>query len=73
MQIIAIANGKALQKKLERRAPYRICTKRPSAQAGRDICSALHGERSAPLAVQRFAEYLDHRNHKNDLDKEMEK
>ena len=50
-----------------------ICTKRPSAQAGRDICLALYDERSAPLAVQRFAEYLDHRNDKIDLDKEMEK
>lgn len=59
------------KKMLERRAPYRICTKRPSAQAGRDICLALHDERSATLAVQRFAEYLDHRNDKIDLDKEM--
>ena len=58
---------------LERRAPYRICTKRPSAQAGRDICFALRDEYSAPLAVQRFAEYLDHRNDEIDLDKEMEK
>ncbi len=56
-----------------RRAPYRICTKRLSAQAGRDICFALRDENSAPLAVQRFAEYLDHRNDENDLDKEMEK
>jgi len=57
----------------ERRAPYRICTKRPSAQAGIYICFTLHDEKSAQLAVQRFAEYLDHRNDKNDLDKEMGK
>ena len=61
------------KKMLERHAPYRICTKRTSAQAGRDICSALRDENSAPLAVHRFAEYLDHRNDKIDLDKEMEK
>lgn len=61
------------KKMVERRASYKICTKRPSAKAGRDICFTLHDEKSAPLAVQRFAEYLDHRNDKNDLDKEMEK